>query len=81
VRVGCRVLLPPGARCSHPWTQQRRRLDIAEAAVTPSTRTCYYQQWQDVMAVQVVSFLTHEAVHPLFDVRRHVESQEVSHAR
>jgi hypothetical protein len=54
---------------------------ITEAAVTPPTRTCYYHDWQDVTAAQVVSFLTHEAVHHLFDLRRHSRAREVSHAR
>jgi hypothetical protein len=57
------------------------RLFIAEAAVTAPERTCYYHEWQDVTAAQVVSFLTHEAVHHLFDLRHYIASPEVSHAR
>src|SRR5437764_4906459 len=63
------------------WSlEQSSRLFIAEAAVTQPTRTCYYHDWQDVTAAQVVAFLTHEAVHHLFDLRRGLGSREVSYA-
>ena len=54
---------------------------IAEAAITAPTRTCYYHEWRDVTSAQVVSFLTHEAVPHLFDLRRRVVTRELSHAR
>lgn len=64
------------------WSlEQSCRLFIAEAAVTEPTRTCYYHDWQDVTAERVVSFLAHEAVHHLFDLRRILAAREVSHAR
>jgi hypothetical protein len=79
--VGRRVFYPLGhVAATHRRSNIDWRLDIAEAAVTPPTRTCYDHQWQDVTAAQVVSFLTHEAVHRRFDLRRHIASQEVSHA-
>jgi hypothetical protein len=64
------------------WSlEQSCGLFIAEAAVTEPTRPCYYHDWQDVTAAQVVSFLTHEAVHHLFDLRRQLEAREVNYAR
>jgi hypothetical protein len=63
------------------WSlEQSCRLFIAEAAVTSPDRTCYYHDWQDVTAARVVSFLAHEAVHHLFDLRRILAAREVSHA-
>jgi hypothetical protein len=64
------------------WSlEQLCSLFIAQAAVTPPERTCYYHDWQDVTAAQVVAFLTHEAVHHLFDLRRILASREASHVR
>ena len=63
------------------WSlEQSCRLFIAEAAVTAPERTCYYHDWQDVTATQVVAFLAHEAVHHLFDLRRILSAREVRHA-
>lgn len=63
------------------WSlEQSCRLFIAEAAVTEPTRTCYYHDWQDVTAERVVSFLVHEAVHHLFDLRRILAAREAGHA-
>jgi hypothetical protein len=63
------------------WSlDQSCRLFVAEAAITDPSRTCFYHDWQDVTAAQVVSFLTHEAVHHLFDLQRGIGSKEVSHA-
>jgi hypothetical protein len=53
---------------------------VAEAAITDPARTCFYHDWKDVTAAEVVSFLTHEAVHHLFDLRRHITLEEVSYA-
>lgn len=62
------------------WSlEQSCRLFVAEAAITDPSRSCYYHDWQDVTAGQVVSFLTHEAVHHLFDVQRALQTPEVSH--
>lgn len=64
------------------WSlEQSCSLFRAQAAVTLPDRTCYYHDWQDVTAAQVVAFLTHEAVHHLFDLRRILASQEANHAR
>ncbi|HEX8918933.1 MAG TPA: DinB family protein [Chloroflexota bacterium] len=53
------------------WSlEQSCRLFIEEAAVTDPDRTCYYHDWQDVTAAQVVGFLAHEAAHHLYDLRR-----------
>jgi hypothetical protein len=63
------------------WSlEQSCRLFIDEAAVTDPDRTCYYHDWQDVTAAQVVGFLVHEAVHHLFDLRRMGASERVGHA-
>jgi DinB superfamily len=53
---------------------------IAESAITDLDRTCYYHDWQDVTAAQVVGFLVHEAVHHLHDLRRMGAAQEVGSA-
>jgi DinB superfamily len=63
------------------WSlEQSSRLFIGEAAVTDPSRTCHYHDWQDVSAAKVVSLLTHEAVHHLFDLGRALESRQASHA-
>jgi hypothetical protein len=56
------------------------RLFVEVAARTDPTRTCYYYDWQDVTAKQVVGFLVHEAVHHLHDLKRAHNAQEMSHA-
>ena len=64
------------------WSlEQSCSMFITQAAVTPAERTCFYHDWQDVTAAQVVAFLTHEAVHHLFDLRRILAPQEESYAR
>lgn len=63
------------------WSLERScRLFIAEAAITDPERTCYYHDWQDVTAAQVVSFLAHEAVHHLYDLERATAREEVRSA-
>jgi len=50
---------------------------IGEAAPADPDRTCYYHDWQDVTAGQVVSFLVHEAVHHLYDLHRLATREEI----
>jgi|SRR5579875_1539857 len=45
-------------------------LFIDQAVRCDPTRTCYYSEWRDVTAAEVVSFLTHEAVHHIHDLTR-----------
>ena len=63
------------------WSLERScRLFVDEAARTDPTRTCYYYDWQDVTAAQVVSFLMHDAVHHLYDLERLSALKEASYA-
>lgn len=63
------------------WSLERScRMFVHEAAVTDPDRTCYYHDWQDVTAAQVVGFLMHEAVHHLHDLRRTGPGEEAGHA-
>jgi hypothetical protein len=63
------------------WSlDQSCRLFVHEAAVTDPDRTCYYHDWQDVTAAQVVGFLIHEAVHHLHDLKRMGAREEVGRA-
>lgn len=57
------------------------RLFTEEAARADPTRTCYYHDWRDVTAAQVMGFMFHEAVHHLFDLERLAVHEEVQHAR
>ena len=62
------------------WSlQEACRLFIQEAAITDPDRTCYYHDWQDVTAAQVVGFLAHEAVHHLHDLERIGAREEIGH--
>ena len=63
------------------WSlEQSCRLFIQEAAITDPERTCYYHDWKDVTAAQVVSFLMHEAVHHLHDLERIGAPEGAGHA-
>jgi hypothetical protein len=44
------------------------------------TRTCYYHDWRDITAGEVVGLLAHEAVHHLFDLERLAARKDASHA-
>jgi hypothetical protein len=62
------------------WSlEQATRLFIQEAAMTDPTRVCHYADWKDVTAGDIMSFLAHEAVHHLWDIRRFAGVAETSH--
>ena len=62
------------------WSlEQGCRRFVEEAAITDLERICHYADWKDVTARDIVSFLTHEAVHHLWDIRRFAGIEEAVH--
>ena len=61
------------------WSlEEASNLFIREAAKTDLARTCHYADWKDVTAGDIISFLAHEAVHHLWDIRRFAGVAEAS---